>query len=465
MGSDAFPYTTFPPQTGGSDPLAPWDPDQAARWAKALVDYDPWHFSNSNNPTGAFEVGSTLGPDYRPEADGQPKPWPLTNPTPDRSDGTDWVNTAEVHRPGVAQDNLRWGADNASNQTDLDPAADWQGRSAADALAPIKTEIGRVLELGDGASADQLAECATPGPQGAISARIAGLSKFASQYDRLSPVDFSRGTTSFAYNLEKRAHDGQFIDRQSARDQYEWLQNRLSYLLRQRLTPEEHGNLLSAASLLYQGANNAGVINVGRMEDIPQSMLDVATGIMGDEGPNVGTAMRRAITGPQPVDYVAPIIARAPRPSGIGDHLDNEQVGIVWGKGIEDQGIPWERHTQRQLSAEPTPRNFPTWDNQVPAHQIAISDKTLNTLSQSYTEKPRNIFYSLAKYIDQAAAYNRSITHSGTTIVPKNIAIRQVNLAVPQSTTPEQWAHINRAIVYGRSRGVSVVVTTIRDRH
>ena len=42
------------------------------------------------------------------------------------------------------------------------------------------------------------------------------------------------------------------------------------------------------------------------------------------------------------------------------------------------------------------------------------------------------------------------------------IGSRQVQVAVPAQTTPTQWQQIQRAIEYGQSRNVQVIVTPVR---
>ncbi|EMZ42914.1 hypothetical protein QSH14_16640 [Proteus faecis] len=42
------------------------------------------------------------------------------------------------------------------------------------------------------------------------------------------------------------------------------------------------------------------------------------------------------------------------------------------------------------------------------------------------------------------------------------IVNKEIQLAVPVSTTKIQWAEINRAIEYGKSKGVEVKVTQVK---
>jgi filamentous hemagglutinin len=49
-----------------------------------------------------------------------------------------------------------------------------------------------------------------------------------------------------------------------------------------------------------------------------------------------------------------------------------------------------------------------------------------------------------------------------TTVSADQIAVRELRMAVPASTTPLQWAEIARAMEYGKSQGVAVIVTGVK---
>jgi filamentous hemagglutinin len=46
---------------------------------------------------------------------------------------------------------------------------------------------------------------------------------------------------------------------------------------------------------------------------------------------------------------------------------------------------------------------------------------------------------------------------------PANIETKTLQLAIPEYTNPTQWRYINRAIIYGKENGVSIVITRIRE--
>jgi putative transposase len=61
-----------------------------------------------------------------------------------------------------------------------------------------------------------------------------------------------------------------------------------------------------------------------------------------------------------------------------------------------------------------------------------------------------------------AAANFESYTLKGVSLSSGDIAARQVQVAVPRVTTDAQWQQIQRAIQYGQSKNVQVVVTPTR---
>jgi filamentous hemagglutinin len=91
----------------------------------------------------------------------------------------------------------------------------------------------------------------------------------------------------------------------------------------------------------------------------------------------------------------------------------------------------------------------------------AISRKSLYSRGDSYRRDPRTIYARLKGYVDKAADYDTP--RAKTDLDPADIKSRTLQLAIPIKTTPVQWLEINRAILYGRGRGVKVhVIRTIK---
>ena len=48
------------------------------------------------------------------------------------------------------------------------------------------------------------------------------------------------------------------------------------------------------------------------------------------------------------------------------------------------------------------------------------------------------------------------------TISSKDIVSKEIRLAVPSATNQAQWQQIHKAIDYGKSQGVKVIVTEVK---
>ncbi|WP_080437041.1 filamentous hemagglutinin N-terminal domain-containing protein [Burkholderia ubonensis] len=137
-------------------------------------------------------------------------------------------------------------------------------------------------------------------------------------------------------------------------------------------------------------------------------------------------------------------------------------AGIQWGKGIIGQGMPWEDYLATQMPAgSRLPPGFQTFDFYDPATGLATSAKTLDTVTAAKIADPSQVYYSMKTNIDKVA--NFSDASLGTrTLTAEDISGRQLQVAVPASTTPAQWQQINRAIQYGQGLGVKVIVTPVK---
>ena len=142
--------------------------------------------------------------------------------------------------------------------------------------------------------------------------------------------------------------------------------------------------------------------------------------------------------------------------------VNQSATGIKWGQGISQQGMPWENYVGTQLPANTRlPKNFKTFDYYNPISRTAISVKTLDTTTAARVANPRQIYSSLKGNIDVVAKFNTH-TLSDVNLNPSLIASREVQLAVPFNTTKAQWAEISRAIEYGKSQSVNVMVTQVK---
>lgn len=87
--------------------------------------------------------------------------------------------------------------------------------------------------------------------------------------------------------------------------------------------------------------------------------------------------------------------------------------------------------------------------------------KSLDTQTVSRLNKPNQLYSSVKGNIDAAAQFE-TYTLSRKTLNASMISNKEIQLAVPATTTKSQWAEINRAIEYGKSQGVKVTVTQVK---
>lgn len=277
---------------------------------------------------------------------------------------------------------------------------------------------------------------------------------FREKYDNLDPVDFSKQATRFGDWLASHGKSLSPTARSRALAEYNFVQNRLSFWLTYDNKPAAaHLNLVSAADLLFQGAIIGGIVQAGQ---IPPSMLDVAGAAWGLEGGRVHIPSARGFN----VEIPAPA-EELEYPERPGAEVRNGSVGTKWGKGIDQQGINWEHYLQKPYKMIRLPRNAKTFDFFDPSSGKAMSAKTMNTQTFNYINSPQKVYQRLKGYIDAAANYDKPRTR--TDLQPAAIKSKEIQLAVPEYTSRAQWLQLFRAIRYGKRRGVSLVVTSIRD--
>lgn len=142
------------------------------------------------------------------------------------------------------------------------------------------------------------------------------------------------------------------------------------------------------------------------------------------------------------------------------DTIDNP--GIRWGGPIKEQGGPWEDYLD-DLNAlgDRTSDNFKTFDFFDRDARIATSAKTLDTRAPGYMDRPSRIYGTLKRYIDQIDRFDYD-NKQGIEINGDKIDLKRLELAVPDSTSPEQFTQIQRAIDYAESLGIEVKVRRIQ---
>jgi len=282
---------------------------------------------------------------------------------------------------------------------------------------------------------------------------------FERKYDDLGPVDFAKEVIQFGDWLGREGKKFSPAEMAHALAEYSFLQDRLSFWLAYDYKPPTaQGNLLSAALTLYQGAVIGGFVRPGHL---PESMLAVAgTASLFSEGP----PRRIRPSQEPPVEEVPIAPAQAPKEiKGLGGTVDNSEAKIVWGGGLKEQGSTgWQPYVASQMpDATRLPETSKAFDHFNEFTGEAISDKTMNTLTVARIKNLSSIYGKLKTYVDLAATYDEP--RVDTDVPPAKITSRTIQLAVPEYTSPRQWLYLNLGIGYARRRGVSVVITRIRE--
>ncbi len=280
--------------------------------------------------------------------------------------------------------------------------------------------------------------------------------EFEEKYDHLGPVDFAKRVIEFGDWLARQGPNLSPAEKERALAEYAFLQNRLSFWLSYDYKPAiAQANLLSAALALYQGANIGGIVHAG---NFPRSMLDVGVASMAFDNP----PPRRILPATKVPQGRPAGSVEAPRErEGLGGTVNNSDAKIVWGKGIKDQGDDFETfYGKENPGVRRLRRGTKGFDYFNDETGEAISVKTLNTLSISYIKDPQEIFNTIQKYVDRAVNYER---FRSTDPDPNDIQSKTIHLAIPEYTSPTQWRYINRAIIYAKENGVTIVITRIRQ--
>jgi len=285
-------------------------------------------------------------------------------------------------------------------------------------------------------------------------------STFERKYDDLGPEDFSKKVTEFGYWLETHGRELSPAEKESALAEYSFLQNRLSLWLNYEYKSALDGNyLLSAATRLFQGATDSGLVPVGH---VPPSMLAVAGTIALFDNPP--PTRPRPATKPRAEELPAEL-PKPPEDVEFGAVVDRETAGIVWGKGIKEQGLGegdtgWEKYNASQNpDAKLLPPGSTGFDLFEETTGEATSAKTLDSKTMTYIRKPQEIYRTVQRYVGDVLDYEPL---KESDLDPADIQSKTIQLAIPEHTSPEQWRYLLRAIIYGKDNGVKIVITRIR---
>ncbi|KHO14397.1 adhesin HecA family 20-residue repeat protein [Acinetobacter baumannii] len=145
--------------------------------------------------------------------------------------------------------------------------------------------------------------------------------------------------------------------------------------------------------------------------------------------------------------------------------LSSDAMGMTWGKGINEQGKPWENYIQSTSPAttidlNSIKSNFKAFDHWDPATGLATSDKTLNTAAKTYQD-PKKITSQINKYVDQMANFTRD-TKGPFRLTDDMITSKEMQLAIPANTSKNQLDAVQKSIDYANTKGITIKVTKVK---
>ncbi|MFU2077868.1 hemagglutinin repeat-containing protein [Avibacterium endocarditidis] len=145
--------------------------------------------------------------------------------------------------------------------------------------------------------------------------------------------------------------------------------------------------------------------------------------------------------------------------------IDNSAVGIQWGKGIANQGKPWENYLndflpEGTINLNEIKPNFKTFDHLLP-DGTAISAKTMDTVGSKTYQNPSRITSQLNKYVDDMSKFTRD-GKENFSLLNKDIKAKEMYLAVPTQTSKAQHQAINSSIKYAESKEIKVIVKEVK---
>ena len=167
-----------------------------------------------------------------------------------------------------------------------------------------------------------------------------------------------------------------------------------------------------------------------------------------------GAAVSKALGGVNKTNLVAKTIAPAEVKQGV--------VKVGWSKGIMGQGMPWEDYLARKLpEGSRLPAGFKTFDYFDEVSGAAVSAKTLDTMTPSKLQNPKQIYTTLKGYVDKTAGFE-TYGKAPNDITKNMIKKRKIELAIPNKTTTEQYKQIEKAVKYAKDNNVELNVTRIK---
>jgi RHS repeat-associated protein len=152
---------------------------------------------------------------------------------------------------------------------------------------------------------------------------------------------------------------------------------------------------------------------------------------------------------------------------GLGGTVTEAESGVVFGKGIQDQGGPFEGYVQGALvkidpKFQQTPSSYPVIDHILRRTGRVVSTKTMDTVGKY--ANPKNVYSTLKRYIDKLADFTKDgkpVELDGFVVNSNEVKTREIQLGIPAGTNAEKWAELKKSVEYAKTQGVDLIITVI----
>ncbi|WP_232832522.1 hypothetical protein [Photorhabdus sp. CRCIA-P01] len=207
----------------------------------------------------------------------------------------------------------------------------------------------------------------------------------------------------------------------------------------------------------YEKAGPEGAYNAGL--EVGKIVTEIASMAGGGFGAVKGSTSATS--------KLSKVISKDPHPTVDIRHVyrvekDGSKTQMTWGEGNYKQGYPFEDFVATQMPKDSRlPKNFRVYDFYDEKTGLATSVKTLDTRTASRIKNPKQLYTSMKENIDKTVGFTKE-TKAGVTVTADMISKREVRIAIPKTTIPDQWEQINRAITYGAEKNVSVKITVVK---
>uniref|UniRef100_UPI0036DF32FC DUF637 domain-containing protein n=1 Tax=Photorhabdus sp. RM322S TaxID=3342825 RepID=UPI0036DF32FC len=222
-------------------------------------------------------------------------------------------------------------------------------------------------------------------------------------------------------------------------------------------TKEGYLKQLDVVKAEYEKAGPEGAYNAGL--EAGKIVTEIASMAAGGLGAVKGSTSGAA--------KLSKVISKDPHPTVDIRHVyrvekDGSKTQMTWGEGNYKQGYPFEDFVATQMpKGTRLPENFKTFDFYDLETGLATSVKTLDTRTAARVKDPKQLYTSMKKNIDDVANFTKE-SKGNRVVSADEILQREVRIAVPKITTPEQWEQINRAITYGTEKNINVKITVVK---